>query len=44
LGLALPDQKEAGMFIRLPVGAYTAILHGGFTSAGIGLVEVYNLK
>jgi hypothetical protein len=43
-GLALPHPKEAGLFVLLPPGAFTAILHGGYTNAGIGLVEIYNLK
>jgi hypothetical protein len=43
-GLALPNEKEAGLFVVLPPGAFTAILHGNNTSAGIGLVEIYNLK
>jgi hypothetical protein len=43
-GLALPNEKEAGLFVTLPPGAYTAILNGKFVGTGIGLVEVYNLK
>lgn len=43
-GLALPDSKEAGLFVTLAPGAYTAILDGRWVSVGIGLVEVYNLK
>jgi hypothetical protein len=43
-GLALPNEKEAGLFVLLPPGAFTAILHGNNISAGIGLVEIYNLK
>jgi Calx-beta domain-containing protein len=43
-GLALPDTKEAGLFVVLPPGQYTAILNGKFVGTGIGLVEVYNLK
>jgi hypothetical protein len=43
-GLALPDRKEAGLFVTLPPGAYTAILNGKFVGTGIGLVEVYNLR
>jgi hypothetical protein len=42
--LALSDLKEAGLFVTLAPGAYTAILYGNNTSTGIGLVEVYNLK
>jgi hypothetical protein len=43
-GLALPNTKEAGLFVTLAPGQYTAILHGKFSGTGIGLVEVYNLK
>jgi Calx-beta domain len=43
-GLALPDSKEAGLFVTLEPGTYTAILNGESVSTGIGLVEVYNLK
>ena len=42
-GLALPDSKEAGLFVTLAPGTYTAILNGKSMNAGIGLVEVYNL-
>ncbi len=43
-GLALPNEKEAGLFVTLGPGAYTAILNGKFVGTGIGLVEIYNLK
>jgi hypothetical protein len=43
-GLALPHAKEAGLVVLLPPGQFTAILHGKNTGAGIGLVEIYNLK
>ena len=43
-GLALPDSKEAGLFVTLAPGTYTAILNGKSVNAGIGLIEVYNLK
>ena len=43
-GLALPHPKEAGLFVRLSPGAYTVIFDGKWISAGIGLVEIYNLK
>lgn len=43
-GLALPSSKEAGLFFVLPPGQFTAILHGKNIGAGIGLVEIYNLK
>jgi hypothetical protein len=43
-GLALPNTAESGLFVLLPPGQFTAILHGKNTGAGIGLVEIYNLK
>jgi hypothetical protein len=43
-GLALPHPKEAGLFVTLAPGNYTAILNGKFVGTGIGLVEIYNLK
>ena len=42
-GLALQDTKEAGIFVSLPPGVFTAILAGSNGGAGIGLVEIYNL-
>lgn len=43
-GLALSDSREAGLFVTLAPGQYTAILNGKFVGTGVGLVEVYNLK
>jgi hypothetical protein len=43
-GLALKNSKEAGLFVTLAPGQYTAVLNGKFIGAGLGLVEVYNLK
>ena len=43
-GLVLPNTKESGLFVLLPPGQFTAILDGKNTGAGIGLVEIYNLK
>lgn len=43
-GLALPNAKEPGLFISLPPGQFTAVMHGKNTGVGIGLVEIYNLK
>lgn len=43
-GLAPTNSKEAAIFVALPAGAYTAILHGKWISAGLGLVEIYNLE
>jgi hypothetical protein len=43
-GLALPNQKESGIFISLPPGQFSAILAGKTGGIGIGLIEIYNLK
>jgi hypothetical protein len=43
-GLGLPNTKESGLFVTLPPGQYTSILHGKSAGTGIGLVEVYNVK
>jgi hypothetical protein len=43
-GLAPHDPKEAAIFATLPPGSFTAILAGKSGGAGIGLVEIYNLK
>jgi hypothetical protein len=43
-GLAPTNSKESAIFVSLPAGAYTAILHGKWISAGLGLVEIYNLR
>jgi hypothetical protein len=43
-GLAPSNSKEAAIFLALPAGGYTAILHGKGISVGIGLVEIYNLR
>jgi len=43
-GLAPSNPKEAGIFISLPRGQFTAILAGKNGGTGIGLVEVYNLR
>lgn len=42
-GLALSQPKEAGIFVTLPPGIFTAILAGKNGGTGIGLVEIYNL-
>lgn len=41
--LALSNIKEAGIFVSLPAGQFTAIL-AGKTGPGVGVVEVFNLK
>lgn len=43
-GLALPNAKEPGIFITLPPGQFTAVIHGKNLGVGIGLIEIYNLK
>jgi hypothetical protein len=43
VGLAPANDQEAAIFLRLPPGAYTAIVRGKAGAAGIGLVEWYNL-
>jgi hypothetical protein len=42
-GLAPQNQKESGIFISLPPGAFTAILAGKNGGTGTGIVEIYNL-
>jgi hypothetical protein len=44
-GLALPNPKEAGVFVTLaPPGQFTAIVAGKNGGIGIALVEIYNLR
>ena len=43
-GLALQNSLESGIWISLSPGAFTAILAGIDGSAGIGLVEIYNIQ
>lgn len=43
LGLAPGDDREAALAMTLPVGAYSAVLRGVSGSAGIGLIEVYDV-
>jgi hypothetical protein len=43
LGLALSNNKEAGIYAFLPSGAFTAILAGKDGGTGIGLIEIYNV-
>jgi hypothetical protein len=42
--LAPPNDLEAALVATLAPGAYTAVLRGNGTAAGIGLVEVYDLQ
>lgn len=43
-GLAPQAPKESGIFVSLPVGAFTAIVAGKNGGSGIGLVEIYNVN
>jgi len=43
-GLAPPDDKEAAIIKRLDPGNYTAIIRNADGSAGIGLIELYDLS
>ena len=42
-GLAPGDSHESALVLRLPAGAYTAVVRGANDGTGIGLVEVYGL-
>jgi cytochrome c peroxidase len=43
-GLALADPNESAIFTSLPPGQFTAILAGKNGAAGIGIIEIYNLR
>jgi hypothetical protein len=43
-GLAPQNPLESGIFASLPSGAFTAILAGKNSGAGIGLIEIYNVQ
>ena len=42
-GIKPPDDREAAMVRTLNPGAYTAVMRGAGGTAGVGLVEVYDL-
>jgi hypothetical protein len=42
-GLAPPNPSESALVLRLPAGAYTAIVRGANGGTGVGLAEVYTL-
>lgn len=42
-GIAPPDPRESAIVATLPAGPYTAVLAGRDGSAGVGLIEVYDL-
>lgn len=44
LGLAPQDSRESGIVATLPPGAYTAVLAGKNSGAGVGLVEIYDIN
>lgn len=43
VGLAPSRDSESAIFMRLPSGAYTAIVRGKGSFTGVALVEIYNL-
>jgi len=43
-GFAPLDDRESTIVASLPAGPYTAVLAGRGGGAGVGLIEVYNLK
>jgi arylsulfate sulfotransferase len=42
-GLTPPNAMESALVLRLPAGAYTAIVRGANDGTGVGLAEVYTL-
>ena len=42
-GLAPPNALESAIVLRLPPGAYTAVVRGASGATGNALVEVYHL-
>jgi phospholipase/lecithinase/hemolysin len=42
-GIAPTDRLESAILRTLPPGAYTAVMNGAGSSAGIGLVEIYDV-
>jgi hypothetical protein len=43
-GLAPSDDREAAFTYNLATGNYTIVLKGKNNSAGIGLIEVYDIQ
>jgi hypothetical protein len=43
IGLAPPNDLESALYLRLPLGAYTAIVSRNGGTDGVGLVEVYSV-
>ena len=44
LGLAPDDDRESAIYISLPRGNYTAVVSGSDGTAGVALVEGYNVQ
>jgi hypothetical protein len=42
-GLTPPNALESALVLRLPAGAYTAVVRGANGATGVGLAEVYTL-
>ena len=42
-GLAPPNALDSAIVLRLPAGAYTAVVRGANGATGNALVEVYHL-
>jgi hypothetical protein len=43
VGLAPTNDNESAIFVRLPSGAYTAIVRGKGSASGVAVAELYNL-
>jgi hypothetical protein len=43
-GLAPPNPSESALVLRLPAGAYTAVVRGANGGTGVALAEVYTLQ
>jgi hypothetical protein len=43
-GLSPPNARDSALVLRLPAGAYTAIVRGTNGAMGNALVEVYHLE
>jgi len=42
--LAPPDDREAAVIVTVPSGNYSAVVRGGGSGTGVGLLEVYHLQ
>jgi hypothetical protein len=43
-GLAPSDTRESAIFTTISPGNYTAVVRGVGNTAGVGLIEIYNLQ